>query len=324
MSSNTSVQAVRVTAPARLHLGFLDLDGGLGRRFGGLGLTLEGLATRLVVRRAATLRIEGGTETARLERLWRALAEAAPLPPVAITLEGAIPAHAGLGSGTQLGLALGVALARLADLAWDARAVARLLERGARSGIGLGAFDQGGFILDGGRGRDGEPPPVTARLPFPPAWRLLLIFDAERQGLHGSQEMGAFQALPAFAPELAGELCRRVVMQLLPGLATADLAAVGAAIGEIQRRVGDHFAPAQGGRFTSPAVAETLAWLADQGITGLGQSSWGPTGFAILPDAATAEGLRAAAERRLAGRHAGLRLAVTAARNRGAEVAPIA
>jgi hypothetical protein len=27
-------------APARLHMGFLDLDGGLGRRFGSLGFTL--------------------------------------------------------------------------------------------------------------------------------------------------------------------------------------------------------------------------------------------------------------------------------------------
>ncbi|MGH6945016.1 MAG: beta-ribofuranosylaminobenzene 5'-phosphate synthase family protein, partial [Geminicoccaceae bacterium] len=39
--------AVTVCAPARLHLGFLDLHGGLGRRFGSIGLTLEDIATRL-------------------------------------------------------------------------------------------------------------------------------------------------------------------------------------------------------------------------------------------------------------------------------------
>jgi predicted sugar kinase len=33
---------VSVTVPARLHLGFLDLDGGLGRRFGSLGMALDG------------------------------------------------------------------------------------------------------------------------------------------------------------------------------------------------------------------------------------------------------------------------------------------
>ena len=323
MSNNTSWAAVRVTAPARLHLGFLDLEGGLGRRFGSLGLALEGMATRLLVRRADRPQVEGAAERTRVRRLLDLLAATAPLPPLAVTVESAIPAHAGLGSGTQLGLALGVAAARIAGLAWDTRAVARLLHRGARSGIGIGLFDQGGFILDGGRGAGDEPPPVTARLPFPEPWRLLLIFDAERQGLHGTGETGAFGALPAFPPELAGELCRRVVMQLLPGLATADLAAVGEAIGEIQRRVGDHFAPVQGGRFASPAVAKTLAWLAGQGVAGLGQSSWGPTGFAILPDAATAERLRRGAESMLA-RHPGLRLAVAGARNHGAEVVPIA
>src|SRR5258708_15684104 len=45
-------EAVEVFAPARLHLGFLDLNGGLGRRFGSLGLTIDGIGTRLTVTRA--------------------------------------------------------------------------------------------------------------------------------------------------------------------------------------------------------------------------------------------------------------------------------
>lgn len=314
---------VRVRAPARLHLGFLDLDGGLGRRFGSLGLAVEGVATELSVAHAAAARVEGVAEVERAGRALALLGAAAPLPPLAVRVEAAIPAHAGLGSGTQLGLALGTAAARLAGLPLGTRAIARALGRGARSGVGLGAFDRGGFVLDGGRRPDDpEPPPVTARLPFPEAWRLLLVLDRGRQGLHGAGEAGAFAHLPPFPPALAGELCRRVVMQLLPGLAGADFAAVGEAVGAIQRGVGDHFAPAQGGgRFASPAVAEVLAWLEAQGLTGVGQSSWGPTGFAILPDEAAAQALRRAAAGRTAGRTAGLELVATRARNRGAEVA---
>src|SRR5260370_33996392 len=37
---------VVVFAPARLHLGFLDLNGGVRRRFGGPGLTICGLGAR--------------------------------------------------------------------------------------------------------------------------------------------------------------------------------------------------------------------------------------------------------------------------------------
>src|SRR5690554_5332153 len=44
---------VHVVAPARLHMGFLDLNGGLGRLFGSIGLGLENPATELTLQRAA-------------------------------------------------------------------------------------------------------------------------------------------------------------------------------------------------------------------------------------------------------------------------------
>jgi beta-RFAP synthase len=310
---------VRVIAPARLHLGFLDLEGSLGRRFGSLGLAIDGLSTRVSIATAAATQVVGVGELDRASALLGTLADAWRLPPLRVAVEDAIPAHAGLGSGTQLALALGVGLARLSGRREGARDVARLLGRGGRSGIGIGAFEQGGFLLDGGGAGDGKPPPVTARLPFPEAWRVLLILDESRTGLHGATENGAFQALPPFPAELAGLLCRLVLLRLLPGLALTDPAAVGSAVGEIQRRVGDHFAPAQGARFTSPAVSEALAWLEAQGIEGVGQSSWGPTGFALLESEARAAALREEAERRFG--RAGLRFLVARGRNRGAEVA---
>jgi beta-RFAP synthase len=321
VSVMTRMAAVRVTAPARLHLGFLDLEGGLGRRFGSLGLTIEGFATTVALATAETDAVSGFAEGERARRALAVLRSAWKLPPVQVAIEETIPAHAGLGSGTQLGLALGIGLARLAGVTAGARDVARLLERGARSGIGIGAFEQGGFLLDGGRSAEGDPPPVTARLPFPPHWRLLLVLDQAREGLHGAGERSAFRTLPPYSSELAGHLCRLVVMRLLPGLATADIDAAGTAIGEIQRRVGDYFAPAQGGRFTSLAVSEVLAWLEAQGVAGVGQSSWGPTGFAILDHAERAEGLRRAAESRFGERHPNLRFLVVQGRNEGARIA---
>ena len=134
--------AVTIAAPARLHLGFLDLNGGLGRRFGSLGLAIDAFATRLRVSRADESSVVGAGEVPRTRRLLAVLGQAWDLPPVRVEILGTIPAHRGLGSGTQLGLALGVGLARLFGRVEGPRDVARLIERGARSGIGVGAFTE--------------------------------------------------------------------------------------------------------------------------------------------------------------------------------------
>jgi beta-RFAP synthase len=229
-----------------------------------------------------------------------------------------VPAHAGLGSGTQIALAVAAALRRLHGLPLDPRGDAVRLGRGARSGIGIGLFDAGGVVLDGGRGEREEPPPVIARLPFPEKWRVLLVLDPRRSGVHGADELDAFSALPLFHEEDAAHLCRLALMRALPALAEEDIAAFGAAITEIQACVGDHFAPAQGGRFASPTVAAALDLLAEAGASGYGQSSWGPTGFAFAPDEAEARRLQA----RLAplAERLGLAVHVGRGRNSGAEI----
>src|ERR1700680_1975654 len=53
VESSTKAASVTVTAAARLHLGFLDLNGGLGRRFGSIGLAIDAPRTRLTISSAA-------------------------------------------------------------------------------------------------------------------------------------------------------------------------------------------------------------------------------------------------------------------------------
>jgi predicted sugar kinase len=108
----------------------------------------------------------------------------------------------------------------------------------------------------------------------------------------------AFRQLPPFPREQAAHLCRLALMQILPAVAEARLEPFARGVAEVQRVVGDHFAPAQGGRFTSPAVREVLAWAEAQGFAGVGQSSWGPTGFILTASQAEAEALVGAAQGR--------------------------
>jgi beta-RFAP synthase len=306
---------LRIEAPARLHFGFLDLNGSLGRRFGSVGLAIDAPSLILTARPAPSLSVEG-PEAERIRRY--AAAAAAHLgveTGVALRLERAIPAHAGFGSGTQLALAVAAALARLAGRPFSPEAFSNALDRGNRSGVGLRAFTEGGLIVDGGRGADSLPPPVVARLPFPQAWRLVLILDTSMEGVHGSREVEAFRELPPFPEAHAAEICRIVLMQVLPACATGDIAAFGAGITRMQDLVGDHFAPHQGGRYASPSVAAALAEAAERGVPGYGQSSWGPTGFVLAPSETEARSLVEALDR-----GGPLRFVIARGRNEGATI----
>lgn len=308
-----------VAVPARLHLGFLDLNAGLGRRFGGIGLAIDGLRTAITIRAAAQMQVEGpDRERARahLETMRRLLDLKGAYY---LTVGEVVPAHSGLGSGTQIALAVAAGLRRLHDLPLDVAGDAVRLGRGARSGAGIGLFARGGLVVDGGRGPDTAVAPIICHMPFPESWRVLVVLDPARQGVHGANEDAAFAALAPFPAEQAAQLCRLLVMKALPALAEQDLAGFGAAIQELQARLGDYYAPVQGGgRFTSPDVAAALDLLDREGALGIGQSSWGPTGFAFAPSSQEAARLAA-----VAGQHPrcrGLDIRVCAALNRGAQM----
>ncbi|CEJ85235.1 Beta-ribofuranosylaminobenzene 5'-phosphate synthase family [Hyphomicrobium sp. GJ21] len=286
--SSASSATIRVRAPARLHLGFLDLNGAIGRRFGSIGLAVDHPETELTLKRSARHEAHG-FESARALALVKKFAGDTKGAGYSVDVQKAIPAHAGLGSGTQLALSIGAAIARMEGRTLTPDDLAQLGERGARSGIGLAAFASGGFIVDGGKGADDRPPPLTVRCDFPDAWRVMLIFERDSAGVSGEAETTAFADLPEFPQSSAAHICHLVLMKLIPGLKETDLAAFGSALTEIQEIVGGYFASKQGGSvWTSPAVGRLAHRMRDLGARGIGQSSWGPTGFAFVdsPDAA--------------------------------------
>jgi beta-RFAP synthase len=311
--------SVTVTVPARLHLGFLDLNGGLGRRFGSIGLAISDLRTRITIRRATRSNVSG-PESDRVRQYLQTMERALALDDGhAVDIAEVAPAHAGLGSGTQLALAVAAGLRRLHNRSLDVEGDALNLGRGTRSGIGIGLFSRGGLVVDGGRGRSAKPAPIISHLPFPDRWRVLVVLDPKYRGLHGLDEVTTFAALAPMSDADAAHICRLILMQALPALAEQDLVSFGAAIKELQVRLGDYFASAQGGsRFTSSDVAAILDALDVAGAFGIGQSSWGPTGFAFAPSPEEAHRLAVIAGDHATGR--GLDIRVCKGLNRGAEI----
>jgi beta-RFAP synthase len=315
----TQASSVSVIAPARLHMGFIDLSGSLGRHFGSIGVALNEHATRLSVTHAEQRVINGPSEQ-RADQCLTMLCKALNVSDkVNIQIETAIPEHIGLGSGTQMSLAIGTALNELYHLKLSVREIASLMDRGLRSGIGIGIFEQGGLVVDGGRGENTIIPPVIAHFDIPSEWRFILVFDERGQGLHGQQEIQAFKKLPPFPQHEASRLCYLLLMQGLPALAENDIVGFGEVISELQQSVGEHFSVAQGGVFTSPEVTKAMHWLQQQGAVAIGQTSWGPTGFCAIDGVALAESITEQARKTFA-QSSHLSFVAASARNRGGEV----
>lgn len=281
-----------VEAPARLHFGVLDLRGDLGRRFGGIGAAVPAPSLLLEARPAAELKAEGPDADRALEFARRFARHHGLDLRLHFCLHRSIPSHAGLGSGTQLALAVARASAELFDLPAEVTALAQAVDRGRRSGVGTWTFDHGGFVLEGGRTADAEQvAPLLARLPFPEAWRCVVAVPRGKPGLAGDDEAAAFARLPSPSARDVERVAHLVLMQLLPALAEADLAGFGDALGEVQRITGGWFAPVQGGVFAPGETGELIERLRAWGALGVGQSSWGPAVYGIVGDPGASQAL---------------------------------
>lgn len=313
---------VKVIAPARLHLGFLDPDGVMGRKFASVGLAVSAPSTKLTIQRAETTTCTGA-EQERTSRLVARFQSALQLDgDYAITVDNAIPPHAGLGSGTQLALALGAGLQTLANRPVNAAQLGAIVSRGARSAIGIASFERGGFIVDGGKKDASHPPPVLSRINFPEHWRIVLALDHQAQGIHGDDENHAFAELKPLPQTTAAHLCHLTLLQMLPALHDCDLKSFGTAVTEMQTIIGEYFAPAQGGSaYSSPRVASIVNKMGALGGCGLGQSSWGPTGFAVVESAEIAERVYTTLVEDA--KASDVQLMIVAGRNTGAQISPV-
>lgn len=317
---------VIVRAPGRLHLGFLDPSGSLGRSFGSIGLVIDRYETvvELAPAQADEITAPSGADGEDVRRAARYLntlrARTGHNARLQLRLVQTLPAHAGFGSGTQLAMAIGSAYARLYGLDLNPLQIAGWLGRGRRSGVGVAGFRQGGLLIDGGPCEDGSIAPLLARIAFPARWRILLVIDHDRHGLAGEREARTLDTLPSFPASAAAEICHQTLMRILPGAASESFPDFARGVTQVQSLLGRHFAPAQAGSpFTSERVGELIGWIAASTTAAVGQSSWGPTGFAVLPSLSVAEALvrTARAERRVP---EGLEMRIVQGRNSGATI----
>ncbi len=292
---------IRVVAGSRLHFGLLHVPtvgepAGL-RHFGGLGLMIREPVIALTVEVADAWSATGPSADRALTVAWRVVEQLPPEQrrPLKIAVETCPPEHVGLGVGTQLALAVADATCRILGGAPPSPdELARLAGRGGRSRIGVEGYARGGFLLDGGQNPDRPgSSAILHRGSFPESWCVLLLRPRSAERWHGDRERWAFARPrdPDANLRTTERLCRLAILGILPALHDADLPNFGESLHDFNRAAGEAFADDQGGPYCCAAVAELIRWLRAEGVTGAGQSSWGPTVFAMVESRGAAESL---------------------------------
>jgi beta-RFAP synthase len=274
-----------VATPSRLHFGLLRFEQPAGRSYGGLGMMLRSPRTVVEVAPAIEWSAAGPDADRALaiaQTVLTHIAAADKPPALHVCVAEAIPAHRGLGAGTQLGCAVAAAVRAVLDLApGSAEQLAALAGRGVRSAVGSHGFIHGGLVWELGRRPSDALGQLNERVAVPPDWRVVLIAPREQHGLSGAPEITAFEALPPVPESTVRRLTQLAEEQILTAARTADLGAFGEAVYQYGRLAGECFAFVQGGCYATPQTAECVAAIRDLGIPGAGQSSWGPTVFAL-------------------------------------------
>ncbi|KAB1193753.1 GHMP kinase [Haloferax sp. MBLA0076] len=318
---------VRVSAGARIHFGFLNLSLARDRLYGGLGVGLDEPSVVVSAEPATDIQCHHPTAHEYAERAVDLLG----VPGAHVVVERTLPRHAGLGSGTQLALAVLQAVATTTETDVSVRHLAPDMGRGGRSGVGVASFERGGAIIDAGhptarfttdRPEDGSwtVPAVAARHSVPDDWRFLLVVPDVEPGRNGTAEEASMRSVveradPATSDRIAGIVTRR----LLPALADGSAERFGDAVESIGRLNGTWYADEQGGVYRPPVGALVSSLSESPAVYGSGQSSWGPTVYGVTDASRVDEAIEAG---RVALDAAGIDGTVTVARgrNHGANV----
>lgn len=311
---------VRIRTPSRIHITLIDLNGALGRVDGGVGLALEDPFIEIEAKADESSVFVEGSKNQRYRDVAERVVSVFNSGGIKLRVLHEYEPHVGLGSGTQISLAVARAYAELYGIEKSVEELAHIVGRGGTSGIGVAAFRVGGFVVDGGHSRKekrdflpssaskASPPPLISRLDFPD-WKIFLAVPG-RKGFYGYKEVNLFQENCPIPLEEVRELAHIILMGLLPSVVEEDIQTFGDALWRIQHlgfkrievdQYGDKiWGVMRDARDVFPAV---------------GMSSTGPTIYCI-----TDSGRKRDLESILEEAEMDFVVSETSARNRGADV----
>jgi beta-ribofuranosylaminobenzene 5'-phosphate synthase len=291
-------RSVIVRTACRLHFGLFALEAPPGakeqRSFGGVGVMVSQTGIELHIREAAGFEVADDPLADRVRGFARRWAEfySRPLAGMKLFLLGHTPDHVGLGTGTQLGLAVAAGLSAFHGLPVPPlEELCRSVGRGLRSAVGAYGFAYGGMIVDRGKLPGEFLSPLDCRLELPAEWRFVLARPLQGAGLAGEREQQAMDHANRNLDPLTEKLVTEARECLIPAAATGNFADFAASLGRYCELAGQFYIDVQGGPYNGPDVTALAERIRSLGHIGFGQSSWGPTLFVACENDAAADKL---------------------------------
>ena len=311
---------VRITTPCRIHLSLIDENGYTGRVDGGVGLMLDQPNVVLEVSNSAD---EFAIECHRYYResvhvINEKASKVFKLFHINnknfhFNLLRYYPSHVGLGSKTQLSLAIGTAISKLKNMDIPIEEITKMVERGGTSGIGWRGFETGGFIVDGGHdygiGKEKEnflpssasgsanPALTISKYNIPENWRFVLVIPNVKPGAYGEEEVDIFKKYTPIPRDEVNEVSHQILMKMLPGILRNDLQCFGEGLKRIQS-IGFKKIEIS---LQKQIVKDLLKLFEKIGVKAYGMSSFGPSILGITDSDEEAEKLKETVEKHLNG-----------------------
>ena len=266
-----------ITTPSRIHLGFYGINNNYGYTYGSLGLAVNYFHTRISVSASKTFNTNLSkkiiTPILKLIKLNK-LSEK-----FTINVLEKTPEHIGLGSGSQIALSAGKAISNFFGLNMSLSEITNTFKRGKRSGIGIGTFNKGGFIVDCCK-KEGLHPKILFHSKFPSDWRIILLNDNSLKGAFGNKELKFFKK--KISDSYSSDLSQIVIRGIIPSIIYKDFSNFSKNITEFQKITSRLYKEKQSNMFLSPQISEIMKYLKRFDGIGIGQSSWGPISYIFV------------------------------------------
>lgn len=272
------MRRIKIKTPSRLHFGIINIKNANYRLYGSLGLALDNPYHLIEINESENLSFKGITRADVIERIRYLVNKTDFDRKVSVNLLNEIPAHVGLGSTTQLILAISEGYFALNRLNFDPYKYALDLQIGKISGIGIGAYLYGGFLIDDGKESVEEIPKIKYKRKFPEEWCFILLLDKNKKRIYGEEEKELFKLLPITPSKRIHEMIK-LVEDIKMALEEKDIINFGKKLTDFQRLVGMNFYYAQQGIYVNE---EYINILLNAGAYGVGQSSWGPVVYGLV------------------------------------------